>query len=323
MIERAVILAVGSINHRSQLTYNRVHAMLPALGKPLVVRIMNRLHRANIQHYTVVVGVSEGEVAAYLNTNWVPDAKVDFILKSGNDSMVKILAEVTRRHQQPFLVTGYNCFTHSQFPNTLLKTAAEFPNDLVIGGSANTLSKAPQHFYGEIENQRIKSIHTQQPSQAGNSLTLADIAVCGPDFVQYLLDYKGGTDHFKHQLMHVFTDYVQAGGKGNIAQTAWTLQIEDDLDLLTLNRLLLDEGRDAHILSEIAPSVHIIPPVRIDPQVSIGQGATIGPHVYLERGCNIGQEAYIHNAIIMQQAKVAAREQISETIISSRGRISP
>lgn len=321
MIERAVILAVGSITHRSQLTYNRVHAMLPALGKPLVVRIMNRLHRANIQKFTVVVGVSEGEVASYLNTNWVPDARVDFILKSGNDSLFKILTDIAQRDQQPFLITSYNCFTHSQFPTSLLKTYSEFPNSLVVGGAASTLSKAPRHYYASVEKQRITEIHAEKPANAA-SLILADVAVCGSDFVRFLQEHPANAEDFKFQLMDIFSDYVRAGGAAHTAQTAWTLQIEDDLDLLTLNRMLLDEGQDAHILSELSPSIQIIPPVRIDPQVSIGQGATIGPHVYLERGCNIGQESYIHNAIITNQAKVAARETVENSIVSSRGRIS-
>jgi NDP-sugar pyrophosphorylase family protein len=68
LVSCAVVIAVGNIAHQSQLIYNRPRAMLPALGKPLVVRIMDRLYRAGIQKFMVVVGEDEGAVAAYLNT---------------------------------------------------------------------------------------------------------------------------------------------------------------------------------------------------------------------------------------------------------------
>jgi len=67
--------------------------------------------------------------------------------------------------------------------------------------------------------------------------------------------------------------------------------------------------------------VQIIPPVRIDPQVSVGQGAQIGPHVYLERGSSVGRDVKIKNAIILQRANVPADKTVVDTIISTRGPI--
>jgi NDP-sugar pyrophosphorylase family protein len=96
------------------------------------------------------------------------------------------------------------------------------------------------------------------------------------------------------------------------------LQIESDYDLLTLNRLLLDDGPDTHILSELPASVQIIPPVRIDPNVSVGQGAQLGPRVYLEAGCSIGHHAIVSNAIVLQNAVIASDSQIDDSIISTR-----
>src|SRR5690606_33597041 len=112
LINHAVILAVGTPSHNSRLTYNRAHAMLPALGKPLIIRIMNRLYDVGIREYTVIVGENEGAVASYLNTQWVPDAKVKFSLLFGNDSLLKLFQDIARQHRTPFLVCSYNCFTH-------------------------------------------------------------------------------------------------------------------------------------------------------------------------------------------------------------------
>ncbi len=49
MINHAVVVAIGNAVHQSKLIYNRPRAMLPALGKPLVVRVMDRLLRGGVR----------------------------------------------------------------------------------------------------------------------------------------------------------------------------------------------------------------------------------------------------------------------------------
>lgn len=320
MIERAVILAVGNPAHHSQIAQNRPRAMFPALGKPLVVRIMNRLHRIGIREYVVVVGVNEGAVASYLNTSWVPNAKVEFVLKSNEDSVTRVLSSVARSYGKPFLVASYNSFTHSYFPESLLRQHEQSERTLILGGAPTTLSSSRQHYFAAQDAERITTISNAKPAEQA-AITLTDMAACGQDFVDYLANVQVRTGTFHHQLMDIITQYVNADGAAQLAETAWILQVETDHDLLTLNKLLLDEGQDNHILSELPYTVQVIPPVRIDPQVSVGQGAKIGPHVYLERGCIVGHEALVQNAIILQQAKVPPKATVSGAIMTSHGRV--
>ncbi len=321
LIERAVILAIGSPNHRSLLTYNRTHAMLPALGKPLVARAMDRLHRAGIREFTIVIGENEGAVAAYLNAQWVPNAKVDFLLKSSTDSLHSLLSQVARNYGKPFIVCSYNSFTHTNFPESLIRQHNDYQNQLVLGGATNTLSKSQQHYFAMMDGQKVREITQAAPiDQSG--FTLTDLAVCGKDFVQYLAEPPTSQNGaFNWQFMDIAKRYIHTGGSAVVTETSWILQIEADRDLLTLNKHLLNEGQDNHILSEIPYTVQIIPPVRVDPQVSVGQGAKIGPHVYLERGCSIGHEVVLRNAIILEKAVVPARKTVYDTIISTRGPI--
>jgi NDP-sugar pyrophosphorylase family protein len=140
--------------------------------------------------------------------------------------------------------------------------------------------------------------------------------------VDYLCGLTDQPAMFNKHLADIFQQYVQSGGAANILETAWTLPIETDIDLLTLNRHLLEEAIDAHILSELPWTVQVIPPVRIDPQVSVGQGAKIGPNVYLERGCSVGHEAIVKNTIVLGQGAIPAGDQVADVIVSTRGRIS-
>lgn len=321
MIERAVILTMERAGHHSLLTYNRAHSMLPAAGKPLVARVMDRLHRVGIKAFTVIVGTNEGAVAEYLDTHWQADAEVEFVLQPDNSSLAQILSSLAQNYNQPFLLCSYNSFTHTQFPDSLLKHYRDYTNELVLGGATNSLSKSRQHYFAVMDGQRVREITPTTPTDP-NHFVLSGLMICGTAFIEYLKTIVDTvTRTTEMNILDIASAYLESGGVAVLTETAWILQIETDRDLLTLNKHLLDAGRDAHILSELPYTVQVIPPVRIDPQVSVGQGAKIGPYVYLERGSSVGHEVTLSNAIILERAKVPARKHLFDTIISTRGPI--
>ncbi len=322
MIDHAVIIAVGDPRHESQLTYNRIHAMLPALGKPLVARMMDRLYRTGIKRYTVIVGVNEGPVASYLNNHWLPDVNIDLKYNSGQKTLPNIFREIAQETNAPFIVCSYNAFVHGRFPESLIKQHEKSKDALIIGAANSTLSKSQHHYYGVTNGVTIEKIVTHIPRERP-SLTLTNFAVCGQRMITYLQQLTPDLiGDMRANFMHIAKKYIEETANPCLAaETAWVLQIENDHDLITLNKHLLEEGQDANILSELPYTVRIIPPVRIDPQVSVGQGATIGPYVYLERGSSVGRHVTIRNAIILQRANVSAEKTVADTIIGTRGPI--
>jgi NDP-sugar pyrophosphorylase family protein len=294
--------------------------MLPALGKPLVVRIMDRLYRAGIHEYTLIVGPDEGEAAAYLNSHWMPDVNIEVMPRTDKDTLLSLLKRIAQAHKEPFVLCSYNCFTHNRFLQTLMKQHEEFPRAMLLATASNTLSDAQQHQYAVMDGQIVTTIADTPPVDQ-HPLILTDIAACGHDVVDYLCSAPDqlSSSASDWRLMDVAQHYIESGRTTATAEAAWLLQIETDRDLLTLNRHLLDEGVDASILSELPYTVQVIPPVRIDPQVSVGQGATIGPYVYLERGCTVGHEVTLRDTIIMAHANVPASKVVVNTIISTRG----
>ncbi len=321
MIQRAIILAVGNPTAQSQLTYNRPFVMLPALGKPLVVRVMDRLRRIGVTHFTVVVGVDEGALAAYLNKHWYPDVKVEFVLRSGNESLMTILGDIAREYPEPFILTTSYSFAHAQLTENMVKNfQKESLTGLMLSGAATTLSnvKPTAYEYALVEGERVTAITRERP-RTMPAIFVGEMAIGGLNFVEFLTAHPHIP--FTNQLIDIFQAYLAQGGEGCLAEAAWLLPIKADIDLLTLNRHLLEEDQDAHILSEIPSSVRIVSPVRIDPSVSIGQGATIGPHVYLESNSSIGRGAALSNVVVLQNAVIHAGEVVQDTIVSTRTRI--
>ncbi len=318
MIDHAVILAIGSMAHRSQLTQTLPRAMLPAVGKPLVTRVLERLQRANIENYTVVVGVNEGAVAAYLNRSHPAKMKLNFVLKSANESLLSILSNITKQIGKPYLLSAYNSFTHPEFIRSLLQHQVEYPQELIITGARATLSASSHPFYALMDGQRITNI-TRDASAQNLRYAITDIAICGEHFIHYLANITDNSPNtFTQQFMDIIQHYLMANGQATLGETAWTLQIESDYDLLTLSRQILDEGLDGHLLSELPYTVRIVPPVRVDPRVSVGQGATIGPYVYLQHGSTVGREATVRHSLVLEGATVAPGSIVDNAIITPR-----
>jgi len=324
-IEYAVVLAIASSSHVSGLTKSRPHAMLPVLGKPMVVRVMNQLLQEGIKKFVVIVGINEGSVASYLNTNWVPNVELDFVLKSDYESLSSTLAQVARKLNQPFLIVNYNTFTQPQFIPTALNLAEKYPESLILAGTNSTLSQTAHNAYATVNGADVAEILSTVPADMESSQLIANMAVCGSHFVEFLQEFNKnmGTGSLHQQFIDILHIYANFSGRRiTLGRTAWIMQVNSDADLMLLNYQFLEEGRDAHILSELPASVQVHYPVRIDPGVSIGHGAVIGPYVYLENGSSVGNGAKIRHSMLLERASVPPNADIEHVVISSNKIIS-
>lgn len=320
MVETAVILATSSPHHRTHLTRQMPRALLPALGKPIVIRVMDQLYRSGIRKYHVVLGMDEGGVAAYLNKQWMPDAKIEFVLQSANDSVPALLTRIAQKIDHDFVITSYNSCVHGDHIPKLLKQHDRDPNTLTITGALQSLSQNEQKYYTLLDGDIVQ---LSQETINGDAYLLTDHVVCGEPFRQYLagLERKVASSMGRN-LLDVVAHYAHIDDANlTICPAEWILRLSDDRDLLILHKQLLDDLNDAHILSELPYTVRIVPPVRIDPQVSVGQGAVIGPHVFVERGSSIGYGATVKNAIILERGTVSANANVDGSIITTRGTV--
>lgn len=319
MIDSAVILAVSTAAHDSELNQQRPRAMLPALGKPMVVRVMDRLYRTGIRRYLVIVGIEDGAIASYVKNQWMPDANVEFILQA-RDSLATLLVRAAKKLNRPFMIAGYNSFTLERYIRSLIKRHNDDPAPLYMTGAGLTLSpEAATNHYAITHDGMIETIVAEKPED--RHFVLTETSICGTDMVKYLqgLDEKTLLQSGNTWFQVVKTVLPNSGVAMKLSETSWILRVESDASLLTLNKRLLDDSNDGHVLSELPYSVKVAHPLRIDPQVSVGQEAQIGPHVYVERGSSIGYGAHIKNAVVLENASVPADSVIDGAIITSRG----
>ena len=318
-IEHAVILAVPSPNHSSGLTKTRPHAMLPALGKPIIVRVMNQLLEYGIGKFIVVVGLNEGSVASYLKTNWVPHAEVEFVLKSDYESLSSTLSQIARKLDKEFFVVNYHTFAQPQLLPTVLNLAGDYSDSLILAGADTTLSKIEHKAYVSQNESGNFEIGSSPSVDMDSGKLVANMAICGRHFIEFLkeLPKKLGTGSLHQQFVDILQLYTTSTNPHIILRkTAWIMQVNSDADLMLLNYQLLEDGVDAHILSEIPSSVQIKYPIRIDPGVSIGQSAVIGPFVYLESGSSIGMGSKISRSLVLRGSFISPYTNVEHVIIA-------
>lgn len=320
MIDQVVIMATGRAMRLGPLTEDRPRAMLPVLGKPMVVRIMDRLREAGVKRFVVVVGEQEGAVVPYLNASWVPDAKRSFVLQTESRGVAHALSLAAPKIDGPFLLASVDHLTSTAHVGQLIRRFDDFHGDVVL--SAIAASADDSGARGAI----IKADGQQVTSIAYGVLTHRSQAAfmvyaCGPRLLNYL-NGKPATQHPDPEMIDPIQALIQDGGRVSYVTADWRLSLINDLDLLTINKRFLREGRDTHILSELPGSVHILPPVRIDPRVSVGLNAKIGPNVYLESGASIGHDAVIWDSIVLRDATVLPEEVLHSQIVARRARLS-
>ena len=310
MIEQAVILATGHGARLGTLIKDRPKAMLPVLGKPIVVRVMDRMYEAGIRKFIVIVGEQEGEVAAYLNNSWVPDAQVQIALQSSPRGITDALLSVANLLTGPFILSASDVLTPFGHVAALIKRFNDTKSDVVLSLASSSSSGALAAV--QMDGTHVTEISEKQPT-GRHELGAFSLYACS----KRLLNHCN-----TREMVTAIQGLLKSGGKVSGVTAEWVLPLTTEIDLLTINKRLLREGKDTHILSELPGTVHIIPPVRIDPQVSIGQGAKIGPNVYLESGAHVGQDAVLWDSVVLRNATIADNEVAHGQIVARRARIS-
>ncbi len=320
MIEQAVIIAAGGAVRLGPLTKDRPKAMLPVLGKPIVVRIMDRMREAGIHRFVVVVGEYEGAVAAYLNTSWVPEAKVQIVLQPSPRGVANALDCAAGYITGPFLVATCDNLTPPDHVANLIKRFNEQSVDMVISVVSGLVGDVADLPGVTTEGDRVTNFSSDAP-RSRRGLAAFTLHACGKRILNHLNGGTHGTQT-NFELCTAIQGLITSGGKIGYYNAEWHMHLAKELDLLTINKRLLREGRDTHILSEIPSSVQITPPVRIDPKVSVSPGAKLGPNVYLETGASVGQDAVIWDSMILSNAAVGDKEILHGQLVSRRDRIS-
>jgi NDP-sugar pyrophosphorylase family protein len=319
MITQAVILAAGRGTRLGALTTNRTKAMLPVLGKPIMVRVMDRIREAGIRRFIVVIGTEDGGLAAYLSSSWYPNCEVKYVLQPIPKGTADALSLASQYIDGDFLLASVDNLTPSEHIPTLMQHFHDTQADFVLSLIAATPDMIRASAAVQISGDRITQI-IEKPEQATGEYASFMLYACKRDFLKYLTEVEESV-RGERELAWAIQRLIGDSGHVGYLVADQRYHLSHDVDLLNINKSYLDEGRDTHILSDLPGTVTVIPPVRIDPGVRVQTHAKIGPYVYLEAGSSVGEGAVISNAVVLQNTMIGKNEVCENQIVMQHHRI--
>lgn len=320
MIQQAVILAAGRGSRFQTITKDVSKAMLPVLGKPIMVRVMDRCLEAGIKRFVVVIGEQEGGLASYLSHSWYPHTEVKYVVQIAPTGSSDALALAAKQIEDDFLVLAADTLPLPDHIPALIKRFSDSQADMVISVTSALQEELQLCAEATVEGEWVTRIVEKPENPQGNQLAFMAYAA-KMSFLSHVSKVPFSKRGEK-ELVSAIQSLIEAGGKVTFQSTSQRYHFLKEADLYRISRAYLDEGRDAHILSELPGSVTIIPPVRIDPGVVVGQKAKIGPYVYLETGSSIGEGATVTESLVLRNSVIPKGEVCKRQIVSRTSRLS-
>src|SRR5579859_6314420 len=194
-IKQAVMIASAGGKQLGQLTRDRPKAMLPVLGKPIFIRILDQMHQAGIRHFIVVMGEQEGAVASYLNMHWLPDVQVQIVLQPFPRGAADALACASSYVTGPFLLASSENLVPPAHVASLIQRQQETDADLVlsvVSTPEDAESEAEAMPRVTIDRGRVTAIGVDdEGSAAHNGETASSFLMCACGL--RLLNHLGST----------------------------------------------------------------------------------------------------------------------------------
>ncbi len=319
MIEQAVILAAGRGSRVGTLTEKRNKAMLPVLGKPIMVRVMDRLREAGIKRFVVVIGAQDGGLASYLSSSWYPHLEVQFVLQPIPKGTADALSLAQNYIDGDFLLSSVDNLTPPSHIPSLMQCLKDTDADFVLSLIEADEEEIKSSAQAVIEDDLVVDV-VEKPENPTSNTAAIMLYACKHNFLNYLPAVKPSS-RGERELISAVQALIRDGGRVAYVFTDHRYHLSHDKDLLTINRNYLDEERDSHILSELDSSVTVIPPIRIDPGVRVGNDTRVGPYVYLESGSKVGSGVNIANTVVLRDGVIGDQETCENQIITGKQRI--
>lgn len=315
---QAVILAAGKGSRLNPITLNRSKAMVPILGKPIVERVMEELVQNGIQDFILVVSREDSEVGRYFRERSALKINLQFVVQPERLGMANALSLAAPYIHDTFIMSACDNLTSTEHLAELLKTHQAEAANATLSLMKIDLTLAGRTGIVEWQNGQIRRIvEKPAPGEAPSNIASLPLYVFSTKLLDYLPEVKP-SPRGEYELQDAIQMLIDRDGRVTGVLTPSRLQLTNAGDLLALNRHYLTTGGDTPQLAprSVGQHTHLITPLRIEEETTIGPGCVIGPRVYIERNCHIGADVLIKDAVILRDTVVEDGQQIVGEVVS-------
>jgi NDP-sugar pyrophosphorylase family protein len=315
---QAVILAAGKGSRLNPITLNRTKAMVPILGKPIVERVMETLAENGIREFIMIISREDGEVGRYFREQSTLDVDIQFVIQRERLGMANALSLAVPYIHDTFVLSACDNLTPVEHVAELLTTHQHQKANATLSLMEVDGSMVGRTGVVELKDGEISCIvEKPAPDEAPSNIASLPLYVFTSKLLAYLPEVKL-SPRGEYELQDAIQMLIERDGNviGVLAQSRQ--QLTNAADLLALNRHYLTTGGDKPQLApqSVGQHTHLITPLRIEENTTIGPGCVIGPRVYIERNCRIGADVLIKEAVILRDTVIEDGRQVVGEVVS-------
>jgi UDP-N-acetylglucosamine diphosphorylase / glucose-1-phosphate thymidylyltransferase / UDP-N-acetylgalactosamine diphosphorylase / glucosamine-1-phosphate N-acetyltransferase / galactosamine-1-phosphate N-acetyltransferase len=315
---QAVILAAGKGSRLHPITLNRTKAMVPILGKPIVERVMETLIENGIRDFIMVISSEDGEVGRYFRQRAAPGISLEYVVQPERLGMANALSLAGPLIRDTFILSACDNLVPREHVAQLL--AAHQARQAYATLSLMEIDPALAGRTGVVEFRDgyiRRIIEKPAPGEAPSNVGSLPLYVFSRKLLDCLPEVKISA-RGEYELQDAIQMLIDRTERVTGVFTGSRLQLTNAADLLALNRHDLTTGGDQPQLAPrtVGQHTHLITPLRIEEDVTIGPGCVIGPRVYIERDCKIGADVLIKDAVILRGITIEDGRQIVGEVVS-------
>ncbi|MBV8363080.1 MAG: NDP-sugar synthase [Candidatus Eremiobacteraeota bacterium] len=321
-IVQAIVLVGGEGTRLRPLTYGTPKPMVPIANVPFLARTMQRLYEAGIRDVILPAGYMPQAISNYFSDGAKLGMKITYVIEETPLGTAGALKNVEQHITGPFFVLNGDVLTSLDFGAMIA-----YHKEKGGAGVIHLIKVEDPSAFGCVvhdQSGRVSAFVEKPPrDQAPTN------------------EINAGTYLLERSIL----DKIPPGRNVSIERETFPELLAEGTPLYayTTNDYWIDVGRPEHYLSahrdilngamplQLEPgisgagakSVHasIIPPVHLDEDVQIADGARIGPNVVVGRGCKIATATNIRDSVLWNNVIIEEGATIDEAIIASGSRV--
>ena len=301
---KAVLLVGGLGTRLRPLTYRIPKPLIPVMGKPLIMHVINSMP-AEIDEIIIPVSYKKGMMEEYLLKNR-PKRRITLVDEPEPMGTGGAVKNVEKHIDGPFLVINGDSISSLDIAKFI-----KFHRQKKAFASISLWPVDDPTPYGIVDlakDDRIRRFQEKPKKEEAFS----NLINAGAYALEHeVLDHIGkGFVSMEREVFPRILDrgmygmqfdgyWIDCGRRENLLDAFWTLMGRDTRDI---DKKCVQEGAELR-----APVV-----VRQDAVIA---GATIGPSAYISERAVIGIRSRVERSVILEDARVGARCQIRDSIV--------
>lgn len=304
----AVVLAAGQGRRLAPITLTHSKAMTPILGRPIALRVIERLAQAGISDFVVVAAPEDRDLLRALEKMPARHLTLRLASQAEPKGTGHALMQAAGLIPNDFLLASCDNLYPEDYLWNFIRTFQEKSPAAVIALAPLESESLDRAAGVKLQGDRVIALREKPGENSGPWDAVAKFLFAVSrrmlDFLDQAPVSTRGEIEFQEALVRFLAD-GQGPALGCLVSRH--LHLTSVADLLAIHEHYLVHHRPfiIHPEAEVEPGITMVHPVMVDRAAHIAAGAKLGPMVYVGEGAVVGRNSELEGCVVYAGAKVA------------------